>query len=95
MKNGSWTELSKSVTSRTSWASWRTGEALGGVFGGWASWTSSGWLPVVSRIRCGSGLLRPSLTHVGNMPSSWSRFLTEGTRTDNRPSGWKMHHFAL
>ncbi|KAF3568073.1 hypothetical protein DY000_02017619 [Brassica cretica] len=27
MKKRSWTELSKSVTSRTSWASWRTGEA--------------------------------------------------------------------
>ncbi|KAL0668476.1 hypothetical protein Bca4012_031180 [Brassica carinata] len=63
---------------------------LGEMFGGWASWTSSGWLRVVGRIRCGAGLVRLSLARVGNVPSSWSQFLAEGARTDNRPSGWKI-----
>ncbi|KAF3590735.1 hypothetical protein DY000_02025156 [Brassica cretica] len=86
MKQRSWTELRKSGTS---WASWRTGRVLGGVFGGWARWTGSGWLRVVGGIRCGAGLVRLSLASVGNVPSSWSRFLTEGARMANYSGGFQ------
>ena len=51
---------------------------MGGVFGGWAGGTGSGRLRVVGWIKCGAGLVRLSLAHVGNVPSSWSHFLAEG-----------------
>ncbi|KAF3608696.1 hypothetical protein DY000_02047805 [Brassica cretica] len=60
MKKGSWTELRKSVTSWTNWASWRTGQDLGGGFGGWAGVqvrvVTSSWL---DQVRSWTGPTKP------------------------------------
>ncbi|KAF3541862.1 hypothetical protein F2Q69_00019930 [Brassica cretica] len=58
-----------------------------GVFGGWAGWTGLGRLRVVGWIKCGAGLVRQSFARVGNVPSSWSRFLAEGAVWLNAQEG--------
>ncbi|KAF2562483.1 hypothetical protein F2Q70_00015275 [Brassica cretica] len=61
---------------------------MGGVFGGWAGWTGLGRLRVVGWIKCGAGLVRLCLARVGNVPSSWSRFLAEGAGEREADCDW-------